>query len=377
MWYWMSGLGELFVKASEKDPIGKDCGFCSPSVLAVFAVLIHAINARPRLNSWSLTGDCVLVIERAYFLAGAQAGKKMYLNAGSSWTIGRSAENAFVFDDKAMSRCHAVVQQMQPGKFYFIDFGSSNGSTLNGRRITTPVELHNGDSLLCGETTLVFCKPQESHLAESAIGDEGTVVLHVKRLVTVLVVDIRDFTPLARQIDEGLLARSIGTWFRELGSMFRRNGCATDKYIGDAAMAVWVHERLPDQEQICLVLKTLLEIQRLTAGLHEHFSLPSPVRIGAGINTGLSVVGNSGPQGNPDFSPLGDSVNAAFRLESVTKNSGFDVALGRSTFECLSSAPGAVKYFEKRMVELKGYEEPVEAWLTSYPKLDEFLVRER
>jgi adenylate cyclase len=323
-------------------------------------------------------GDCVLVIERAYFLTGTQTSNKLYLSAGSSWTIGRSAENAFVFDDRAMSRCHAVVQQMQPGKFYFIDFGSSNGSTLNGRRITTPVELHNGDSLLCGSTTLVFCKPaQESHVAESALRDEGTVVLHVKRLVTVLVVDIRNFTPLARQIDEALLARSIGTWFRELGSMFRRNGCATDKYIGDAAMAVWVHEsQMPDQEQICRVLETLLEIQRLTAGLHEQFSLPSPVRIGAGINTGLSIVGNRGPQENPDFSPLGDSVNAAFRLESATKNCGFDVALGRVTFECLSSTSAAVKYFEKRMVELKGYEEPVEAWLTSYPKLGEFL-RER
>jgi adenylate cyclase len=268
---------------------------------------------------------------------------------------------------------------MQPGKFYFIDFGSSNGSTLNGRRITTPIELHNGDSILCGETTLVFCEPtQAPHMAASALGDEGTIVLRVRRLVTVLVVDIRDFTPLARQIDEALLARSIGTWFRELGSMFRQNGCATDKYIGDAAMAVWVHEsQMPDQEQIRLVLKTLLEIQRLTAGLQEHFSLPSPVRIGAGINTGASIVGNSGPQGNPDFSPLGDSVNAAFRLESVTKNSGFDVALGQFTFKCLSTAPDAVEYFEKRMVQLKGYEEPVEAWLTSYPKLGEFLVRER
>jgi adenylate cyclase len=312
---------------------------------------------------------------RAYFRTETPTGKKLYLNAGSSWTIGRSSENVFVFNDKAMSRCHAVVQQMQPGKFYFIDFGSSNGSTLNGRRVTTPVELKNGDLLLCGETKLVFCKPnQQSAPAESEALDERTIVLRVKRVVTVLVVDIRDFTPLARQIDEGLLARSIGTWFRELGLIFRRNGCAIEKYIGDAAMAVWVHEsQMPDHEQICVVLKALLEIQRLTAGLHDQFSLPSPVRIGAGINTGLSIVGNCGPQENPDFSPLGESVNAAFRLESTTKNSGYDVALGRQTFTCLNGAPDAEKYFDRRMVDLKGYEEPVEAWLTTYSKLGEFL----
>ncbi len=113
-------------------------------------------------------------IERAYFLTGTQATKKLHLGTGSSWTIGRSAENAFVFDDMAMSRCHAVVQRMQLGRFYFIDFGSSNGSTLNGRRITTPVELHNGDSLLCGETKLVFYNSKRGVAGrEVSIGRRG------------------------------------------------------------------------------------------------------------------------------------------------------------------------------------------------------------
>jgi adenylate cyclase len=324
--------------------------------------------------SQSSTGDRFLEIEQPYFVTGRQATTKLYLNTGSSWTIGRSAENVFVFEDNAMSRRHAVVQQMQPGKFYFIDLGSSNGSTLNGRRITTPVELHDGDSLLCGETTLLFCKPTQESAPRLVSKAGGTVVLRHKRLVTVLVVDIRDFTGLARQIDEALLAQTVGTWFRELGSMYQRSGCATEKYIGDASMAVWVHEsQIPNQKQICRVLETLLEIQQFTAGLHECFSLPSPVRIGAGINTGLSIMGNMGPQENPDFSPLGDSVNAAFRLESATKNCGFDVALGRLTFECLSGPPDAVNYFEKRMVEFKGYDGLVEAWLTSYSRLGEFL----
>jgi adenylate cyclase len=319
-----------------------------------------------------------LVMEGAYFLTGMPGGKKLYLDCGSSWSIGRSGENALVFDDKAMSRCHAVVQEMHPGKFYFIDFGSSNGSTLNGRRVTTPVELKNGDQLLCGETKLLFCQPADQSLPlKPALGDEGTMVLHMERLVTVLVIDIRDFTPLARQIDEALLARTIGTWFRKLGSIFRNYGCASDKYIGDAAMAVWVHEsQLPDHEQICQVLRAIMEIQTLTAELHREFSLPAPLRIGAGINTGFCIVGNSGPQDNPDFSPLGESVNAAFRLESATKNSGCDVALGRQTFLCLSGTPGALQHFEKRMVELKGYEEPVEAWLTSYTTLSEFLAEQ-
>lgn len=53
---------------------------------------------------------------------------------------------------------------------------------------------------------------------------------------------------------------------------------------------------------------------------------------------------------------------------------GFDVALGRLTFECLSGAAGAANYFEKRLLELKGYDKPVETWLISYSQLREFLA---
>ena len=318
--------------------------------------------------------------EQPYFvIEGQQTEEKVYLNSGGPWTIGRAAENVVAVADPSLSRRHAVVQELQPGRYYLIDLGSRNGSTVNGRRVITSAELHDGDSVGCGETTFVFHRPEgESQAAQTGEPEPlATLVLLRPRLMTVLVVDIRDFTPLARQIDEALLARTIGTWFRELGSIFRRSGSVTEKYIGDAAMAVWVHEdRIPDRKEMHKVLETLLEIEEFTANLQKQFSLPSPVRIGAGINTGLSVIGNSGPQENPDFSPLGESVNAAFRLESATKNTGFDVALGRAAFDCLNVAPIG-RHFEKRIVELRGYEFPHEVYLTSYSKLGDFLVSEQ
>jgi adenylate cyclase len=292
-----------------------------------------------------------------------------------------------MFDDEAMSRRHALVQQFQPNKFYLVDLGSTNGSLLNGRRISTSVELHDGDTILCGETTLVFRQRPGQPGTGGPTADNGdhisiesdnfaTRILYKKRLMTVLVVDIRGFTQLAQQIDESLLAQTMGTWFRELGSLLRGHGCTTDKYIGDAAMAVWVHEdQIPDHRQIRRVLGTLLQIEDLTSGLHRRFLLPSPICIGAGINTGLSVMGNSGPGENPDFSPLGDSVNKAFRLESATKKTEFNVALGALTFQCLNG-DGATNYFEKRPLKLKGYPQPEETWLISYPSLKRFLSGE-
>lgn len=300
----------------------------------------------------------------------------LLLTNGQHWTIGRGSDNTFVFDDDMMSRHHAVIQEMQAGTFYFIDLGSRNGSSVNGRRVTTPLPLHGGDVLVCGGTSMIFRKRTveaagEAYLAKSA---PETLVSFSRRLVTVLVIDIRDFTVLAQNLDEAILARTIGTWFRESGAIVRRHGSSGDKYIGDAVMAVWTHAgKNPEMAEILGVLKALSEIHGVTRDLRETLSNNQSMRIGAGVNTGMSVLSNTGAEGSPEFSPLGDSVNVAFRLESATKGSGFDVALGQKTFASLRDIPGAENSFEMRAVALKGYKDPVDAWLTSFECLERFL----
>ena len=88
-------------------------------------------------------------MENPHFeIKGAREGRLLILDGPGSWTIGRSAENVFVFDDDAISWRHALVQQIQRGKFYLIDLGSSNGSSVNGHRVTSSVELHDGDAVV-------------------------------------------------------------------------------------------------------------------------------------------------------------------------------------------------------------------------------------
>ena len=163
-------------------------------------------------------------VARVYLETSSKNDKQtLALDRGNSWTIGRVADNTLVLNDNAMSRRHGIIQLAQPGQFYFIDLGSSNGSTVNGRRVTTPVELSDGDSIICGETHLIFHNPG-SKLASPKVPYEevpdeverATMVLYPRRLITVLVVDIRDFTPLARQVNEKILAQTVGTWFRHV-----------------------------------------------------------------------------------------------------------------------------------------------------------------
>jgi adenylate cyclase len=305
--------------------------------------------------------------------------KKLSLDSGNTWTIGRSTENTLICEDNAISRRHGVIQQTQPGKYFFIDLGSSNGSSINGRRVTVPIQLRDGDSVMCGGTRITFHQPGSATAVakpEPQVETDGaTMVMYARRMITVLVVDIRDFTPLTRQLDEAVLAQTIGTWFRQAGMILRQSHASGDKYIGDAVMAVWTHATgSPTSIEIFSALKALSEIEAFTRTLHEKFPLRAPLRIGAGVNTGLSIMSNTGPQENPDFSPLGDAVNAAFRLETSTKNSGFDLALGCTTVESLEdSDAGVARYFEKKSVQLKGYEASADVWFTSFERLRSFL----
>ena len=72
-------------------------------------------------------------IEHPYFeVLGAQAERKLRLEGTNSWTIGRSPENLFVLEDDAMSRRHALVQQMQRSMGGNLQVGVLDMSRLGG-----------------------------------------------------------------------------------------------------------------------------------------------------------------------------------------------------------------------------------------------------
>ncbi len=198
--------------------------------------------------------------------------------------------------------------------------------------------------------------------------NEPTTALHTNSLTTILVVDIRDFTPLARTLPESLLSQTIGTWFLRSGQIVKRQGSWAQKYIGDAVMAVWIHDH-PEQvgADILRVLRAVSEINVATAEISQTLALPAPLRIGAGVNTGLAILGGT------DYTALGDTVNAAFRLESATKGIGLGVAVGESVYRELAAA--ARNCFIRRDVELKGYEGSSIAWAISFESLQQLLQR--
>ncbi|HAC91328.1 MAG TPA: adenylate/guanylate cyclase domain-containing protein [Planctomycetaceae bacterium] len=318
-----------------------------------------------------------------------QKQRRVPLTGRVNWNIGRNDDCAVFIKERWISRNHAMIQRTENSEYYLIDLGSRNGTFVNGRRVTIPVMLHNGDMIGFGQTAsapnqtlLEFTCPQSPQrnkldlaVYSGDVDQSATIELSEQRLISVLVMDIRNFTKLTREMDEGLLSKMIGSWFRDAGSIIQKHGSKVDKYIGDAVMAVWIHPtNLPEGRDIVHICLALRELWQMTQVLQTRFTVPFPLRVGVGVNTGYAVVGNKGTSDRPDYTPLGDTVNAAFRLESCTKEIHQDIALGEVTHQWFQTIfTETASPFQQHEVALKGYEQPTQTNACSFEILDEFL----
>ena len=312
--------------------------------------------------------------EIAYLDIEGPGGKRsMALPDGGVCRIGRGPDNTLVIADAGVSRRHALIDQNQ-SKYYLTDLGSLNGTVLNGGRIAGRVRLSDGDRIQIGPETITFRLPAApGGYTMSAVVGASTRVLTVTQFITVLVADIRGYTGLTLRLGEDRLSQIMSTFFRDAGALLAEHGASAQKYIGDAVMALWTHgEQQPTAVDLLVVLDAAVRLFSAAASLHTRFELDEPIRIGAGINTGIGTVGNLGSVAAADYTALGDAVNKAFRLESATKLVNTDLLVGWMTYQCLK--PGLQSAFQQFTVELKGYELPERVFAITAGALESLLL---
>lgn len=81
----------------------------------------------------------------------SQAGTDLTIK--DALVLGRSSEADFVLDDAYASEFHVRFLN-QGGHVVLHDLGSTNGTYVNGRRVTTPIDLNQGDAVQIGKTVL-------------------------------------------------------------------------------------------------------------------------------------------------------------------------------------------------------------------------------
>lgn len=90
---------------------------------------------------------------------------------GASLIIGRHSECGLVIVDSSLSREHAKFEYSN-GIFTLMDLGSSNGTTLNGKKVRDPVEIRDGDEIVLGGTVRISLSLVGDEAAEPEIHEE-------------------------------------------------------------------------------------------------------------------------------------------------------------------------------------------------------------
>lgn len=151
-------------------------------------------------------------------------------------------------------------------------------------------------------------------------GEEGLKLGGTRRELTVLFVDIRGFTPLSERAEPEEIVEILNEYLDLAANCIFKHEGTLDKFIGDAAMAIFNAPLLLDDHPMRAV-EAAWAMKEGSAALErklvERFGFG--VKFGLGIHTGPAVFGNIGSKSRMDYTAIGDTVNTAARLESNAK----------------------------------------------------------
>ena len=156
------------------------------------------------------------------------------------------------------------------------------------------------------------------------------------RQITVLFADIEGFTKLSTQISTQELAKITRQVLNILTNEVHAFEGTLDKYIGDAAMAIW-NAPLDQRNHAELAVKSAISMVKKL----EKYNLENPnqptIQVRIGIHSGDAMVGDLGTKLRHTYTAIGDSVNIAHRLHEKSKDYGSFILISKDVFSQLEN----------------------------------------
>lgn len=193
-----------------------------------------------------------------------------------------------------------------------------------------------------------------------------------KKDLTILFSDIREFTACAERLDAKDLTAFLNRYLAEMTNLVFENHGTLDKYIGDAVMAFW-GAPVENPRHPLDACRTAFQMQNAVEKLRPEFLRLWGVdlRIGIGFCSGVVNVGNMGSEKNFEYTVIGDKVNLAARLESLTKIYGVPILTTRETVLQMKSMQNDPVFCRRiDQVRVKGKSEPTEIYEVSAKPFD-------
>jgi adenylate cyclase len=181
--------------------------------------------------------------------------------------------------------------------------------------------------------------------------EEGALLEGDEVEVTIVFVDIREFTSFAENASAREVVAFLNRFFELVVPILTKHGGSPNKFIGDAVLGVFgVPERVPDHAD-----RALAAVCEIADAVDDAYG--DELRIGIGVNSGPVLAGTVGGGGRLDFTVIGDPVNVTARVQEISKESG-DVVLLTEATRCLLESE-AVELEPRGSIPLRGKSEPV------------------
>ena len=244
-----------------------------------------------------------------------------------------------------------------------MDYGSKSDNEklmedeIRSLRLSLDKELsaHSATRRQLEKVTLAYSRFLPPQLL--SILEKGNIVdlelgTQIEREMTILFSDIRDFTSISERMTPQQNFAFINDYLYHMEPIIFKNNGVIDKYIGDAIMAIFPKSA---SDAVKAAIAMLAKLDDFNESLkHEGIS---HVRIGIGLNTGISMLGTVGGTNKMEGTVISDAVNLASRLESLTKIYGAPLLISEHTLYSLSNASEQFIRFIDRVL-VKGKSRP-------------------
>lgn len=202
-------------------------------------------------------------------------------------------------------------------------------------------------------------------VAEQLMSSPENITLGGNRQVlTVLFCDIRDFTEYSENKDPEQVVYRLNQYLSVMSKVIFRFGGTLDKYLGDGLMAVFgAPVYYPDHVQ--RAVQAAVEIKKEVESLNREWvsQKEAPLKIGIGINSGSVLVGNVGSPERMDYTVIGENVNLASRLESLTKTFNEPIIISQRSIRMIEEQEINQNRFKHLgQAQVKGFTHPIDVY---------------
>jgi class 3 adenylate cyclase len=163
--------------------------------------------------------------------------------------------------------------------------------------------------------------------------DEQTLKQGQTYNVAILFCDLRGFTSLGESASAEEIILFLNVYFADISSVISEHNGIINKFMGDAVLAIFGLES--DGNPVEDAVNASLEIIRHSTD----FYMPnaSHPESGVGIDFGSVIGGTIGSEERYEYTIIGDAVNKASRLESLSKRLGYSIILSQNAYKWLSN----------------------------------------